>query len=133
MSHAERQAKNSPIQSAAADYTYIVLKRTAAVMKKHNVKAKIVHTVHDCLIIDSPPEEADFLVDTIKRAYSHPVKEMPIKMEMDVDVVSVWGEHKDSLLEAMLVKAGVIKAAAKPVKGDDDLIFDDDTDEEDIN
>lgn len=130
VSHAERQAKNSPVQSAAADYTYIVLKRVSAAMKKHNVHAKIVHTVHDCLIIDSPPDEADFLVETIKRAYSHPVREMPIKMEMDVDVVNVWGEHKDSVLEGVLVKAGVIKATKKAVKSDDDLIFDDEGDGE---
>ena len=108
-SRAGRQANNSVIQSAAADYTYIILARVSRAIKAAKLKAEIVHTVHDCVIVDTPDNEVELVKQIIVKAYTEPVNAVPIGMEMDIGVVDRWGEHKDSKLEAVLARVGVIK------------------------
>ncbi len=121
-SRAGRQANNSVIQSAAADYTYIILARVSRAIKAAGLKAKIVHTVHDCVIVDTPVKEVERVKQIIVEAYKKPVSAVCIGMEMDVGVVDRWGENKDSKLESVFAKTGVIKLAykdGKPVKKED--------------
>lgn len=99
---AERQAMNSPIQSAAADYTYIGLIRVAKMMKKAQLEAKIIHTVHDCIIIDTPPTEVEKIKAIVEKAFLTPVQAFPMKMDIDIEVTEKWGEHNDSNLEELL-------------------------------
>jgi len=130
-SKAERQANNSVIQSAAADFTYIVLARVAKLMEKAQLKARIVHTVHDCVIVDTPLDEIDIVKEFIERAYSAPVNVLSkVKMEMDIDDVARWGENKPSALEALLVKAGVIKPEKKVEEDTEDVTSYEDDDED---
>jgi DNA polymerase I len=114
-SKCERQANNSIIQSTAADYTYVILGRVARAIEKQGLDSKIILTVHDSIVVDSPVYEAEKIKSIIVRAYEAPVNVLPIKMEMDVDIESRWGEKKGSLLEEVLIKAGVIKAKPKKV------------------
>ena len=102
---AERQAMNSPIQSAAADYTYIGLIRVDQALTKHHLKAKIIHTVHDCVLIDTPPEEVDMVKKIVNAAFTAEVKVFPIRMDVDIEAVDAWGESGDaSKLDAMLTE-----------------------------
>ena len=109
-SKAERQANNSIIQSAAADFTYIVLARVGKLIKSRGLQAKIVHSVHDSIVIDTPVNEIDLVKSLIEKAYQAPVNVLrKVKMEMDIDDVGAWGESKPSRLAAVLYQAGVIK------------------------
>ena len=99
---AERQAMNSPISSGAADYTYIGLIRTAALLKRHRLKAKIVHTVHDCVLVDTPKSEVEKVKAILQKAFCTPVKAFPIQMNIDIEVTGAWGSHNESNLEEIL-------------------------------
>jgi DNA polymerase-1 len=120
ISRSERQANNSVIQSASADFTYVILTRVSKMIRSRKLKAKIVHTVHDCIIVDTPKNEIEMVKKIIHQAFEAPVNVLPIKMEMDVDVVSCWGENKESRLEQVLVDMGIIKRSKQRVKEDDE-------------
>jgi len=96
-----RQACNAPIQSAAADYTYIGLVRVARAIKNAGLRAKIVHTVHDCIVVDTPADEVDVVREIILTAFETPVTAFPLKMEVDVVVGAAWGEENESNLERL--------------------------------
>jgi DNA polymerase I len=98
-SRAERQGMNGPIQSVAADYTYIGLIRMKRGIIRNEMKSKVIHTVHDCGITDTPVKEQDEMEHVMRVAFETPVKAMPIKMRVDIKRGTRWGEHNDSRLE----------------------------------
>jgi len=101
---ASRQAMNSPIQGLASDWTYVGMIRVAKAIKKQRLKAKIIHTVHDCILVDTPNDEVEQVKKIIKWAFSTQIKALPIDMEVDIEVGTCWGEHKESKLEPILVE-----------------------------
>jgi DNA polymerase-1 len=109
---AERQAMNAPIQSSAADYTYIGLIRLARLLKKGKLESKIVHTVHDCGLVDTIPSEKELVLEAFYEAFETPVKAMPVKMKVDVEVNRRWGENNESRLEEIFEKVGLSTIAA---------------------
>jgi len=108
---AERQAMNSPIQSGAADYTYIGLVRLRRAIMKAHLDGKIVHTVHDCGLADTPKVEVPVMVELFKKAFETPVKVMPIRMQVDVEINKCWGENNESRLQEVFDKVGLKLAA----------------------
>jgi DNA polymerase-1 len=99
---ASRQAMNSPIQGLASDWTYIGMVRVAKQIKKRRLTAKIIHTVHDCILVDTPPSEVDEVKRIIQWAFSTQIKALPIEMAVDIETGEKWGEHKESKLEPIL-------------------------------
>jgi DNA polymerase-1 len=99
---AERQAMNSPIQSAAADYTYIGLIRIYKMLRERHLKAKIIHTVHDCVLIDCPLDEVEIVKKIVKKAFLTPVKAFPMEMDIDIEVHECWGQGNKSPLDLFL-------------------------------
>jgi DNA polymerase-1 len=99
---AERMAMNSPIQSVASDYTFIALIRTAQELKKQGLDAKLVHTVYDNILIDTPKDEVERVVAIVKRAFRTPVKAFPIGMDVDIEINEYWGQQNESSLDLML-------------------------------
>jgi uracil-DNA glycosylase family 4 len=93
-SRAERQSMNAPIQSAAADYTYIGLIRLSRALRSEKLDSKIVHTVHDCGLVDAPESEKDLVLDLFHDSFEKRVKALPIKMKIDVEVNTRWGEER---------------------------------------
>jgi DNA polymerase-1 len=104
---AERQAMNSPIQSGAADYTYIGLVRLRRAIMKAHLNGKIVHTVHDCGLADTPKVEVPVMVRLFKEAFETPVKAMPIQMQIDVEINKRWGQTNESRLQEVFDKVGL--------------------------
>jgi uracil-DNA glycosylase family 4 len=101
VSRAKRQARNSPVQGGAADYAYLGLVRAANNLRKVNFRTKLIHTVHDCGIADSPFEENEEAAVLIKEGFEREVKVLPVKMRVDLEVSKRWGEHNDSRLETI--------------------------------
>lgn len=97
-----RQAMNSPIQSVAADWTYIGMVRVAKEFKKQHLRSKIIHTVHDCILVDAIPSEVKRIKKIINWAFSTQIKALPIEMKVDIEVGHRWGEKKESALETIL-------------------------------
>lgn len=108
---AERQAMNSPIQSGAADYTYIGLIRLRQAIMAAGLEGKIVHTVHDCVVTDTPEAEADAMRELIKSSFEMPVKAMPVHMKVDVEVNQRWGQNNESRLQEIFESVGLTLAA----------------------
>lgn len=108
---AERQAMNAPIQSGAADYTYIGLIRLSRGLKEKGLKSKIVHTVHDCGLVDAIPTEKDRVVEAFREAFETPVKALPVDMKIDVEINRRWGEDNESRLESIFKKVGLEEIA----------------------
>lgn len=96
-----RQAQNAPIQTGSAEYTYILLIRVSRMLKKSGLLAKIIHTVHDCLIVDTPENEVEEVTALIEEQSAKPVKGFTIPMAVDIKVVRAWGEHNESKLELL--------------------------------
>jgi DNA polymerase-1 len=111
ISRAERQAMNSPIQSGAADYTYIGLIRLRRAILREHLEGKIVHTVHDCGLADTPKVEVPQMVELFHEAFETPVKAMPISMQIDVEINKRWGQNNESRLQEVFDKVGLKMAA----------------------
>jgi len=108
---AERQAMNSPIQSGASDYTYVGLIRLRRAIMKAHLDGKIVHTVHDCGLVDTPKVEVPMMVELFREAFETPMKAMPIKMQVDVEINKYWGKKNESRLQEVFDKVGLKLAA----------------------
>lgn len=104
---AERQAMNSPIQSGAADYTAVGLVRLRRSILKEGLQGMIVHTVHDCVITDTPEGEVPEMVELIRGAFETPIRVMPINMRVDVEINDRWGQENESRLEEVFTKVGL--------------------------
>jgi len=76
-------------------------------LKKKGLRSKIIHTVHDCILVDAPDYEVDRVKAIINWAFSSQIKALPIEMAVDIEVGEQWGEHKDSKLEPILDELGV--------------------------
>jgi DNA polymerase-1 len=104
VSKAGRQANNMMMQSPAADCTYVALVRIDREIRKRDLEARIIHTVHDCVVVDTPRGEVKEVSQIILDAFSKPIKVVPINMESEVEVEKRWGLHNDSRLYEILGK-----------------------------
>lgn len=64
---AERNAINAPIQGSAADIIKIAMVKVNDMLKRENLKTKMLLQVHDELIFDVPKEEEAVAMDLIKK------------------------------------------------------------------
>jgi len=99
ISRAKRQARNSPVQGGAADYTYLGLVRAYNNLRKVNLRTKLIHTVHDCGIADSPFAENEQASELIREGFERRVSVLPVKMRVDLEITRKWGANKESRLE----------------------------------
>lgn len=116
VSRCERQGNNSVVQSGAADYTYIGLIRVSHELHRrglYDLQNRIVHTVHDCVIVDSPEKYNDEVKSIIIEAFEKPVSVVPVKMAIDVNIEKRWGEKNESKLYNILIDCGVVKPHQK--------------------
>ena len=88
---AERAAINAPVQGTAADIMKIAMINTHLEIKNAKLHARMTLQVHDELIIESPPDEADEVVDLIKRSMSEAAK-LKVPLEVDVGIGKNWDQ-----------------------------------------
>jgi DNA polymerase I-like protein with 3'-5' exonuclease and polymerase domains len=58
------------------------------------MRAKIVHTVHDCGLTDTPIGEVDRVTELNYEAFEKPLKIIPVRMRIEIEIGKAWGEHK---------------------------------------
>ena len=94
---AERQAVNFKVQSLASDLTMLILIYCHEQFIARNMKAKLVLTVHDSVMIDLPHEEVDEAVGIIKEilATFKDLEWLMVPLPMDLEVGERWGEMKE--------------------------------------
>ena len=93
---AERQAINAPIQGSAADIIKRAMIKMPNMIRRLNLKTKMLLQVHDELIFETPEEEVQFAFEAIKSAME--TAHEPI-LSLDVPIV-VEGGAADSWAEA---------------------------------
>ena len=70
----ERAAMNMPLQGSAADIMKIAMLKVDEAMRKQKLKSKIVLQIHDELIVDCYPEEAEAVKRIVKEQMENAVE-----------------------------------------------------------
>jgi len=81
---AERTAVNTPLQGTAADLIKVAMLRIDAALRERGMKSVMTLQVHDELLFDVVPEEADAMQELVKR-------EMESAAEFSVPIVAEVG------------------------------------------
>jgi len=68
---AQRAAINTPIQGSAADLIKLAMIKMDAALRKNNYTSKMLLSVHDEIIFETPFEEKDSLIDLAKSVMEH--------------------------------------------------------------
>ncbi len=90
-SFGERVAMNSPIQGTAADIIKIAMVRVDQRLRKEGLAARLILQVHDELLIETPKEEEQRVIDILKEEMTS-VTDFSVAMEIDVNSGSDWYE-----------------------------------------
>jgi DNA polymerase-1 len=92
---AERQAINAPIQGAAADIIKRAMIRVPAALAEHNFRSKMLLQVHDELLFETPEDEVDALIETMRDVMENaaaPAVNMAVPLVADAGVGDTWNE-----------------------------------------
>jgi DNA polymerase I len=90
---AERTAINTPLQGTAADLIKLAMLKIDQLIRDRKLKSRMTLQVHDELLFDVVPEEADELQDLVKREMEH-VAEFSIPIVAEVGVGKNWRDIK---------------------------------------
>ncbi len=90
---AERQAMNAGIQGLAADLFKVALIRLDGGLEKGGLRSDLVLQVHDEVLVDVVPEEADTVAELTERALTGAV-ELSVPLKVAMAWGSSWAEAK---------------------------------------
>ncbi len=90
-SDAERAAINTPIQGSAADLLKVAMVRLARALDQDGFEARLVLTVHDELLIESPAGEVERVKAAVVDAMTHAL-EVSVPLEVQVAAGPNWFE-----------------------------------------
>ncbi|MGQ0722980.1 MAG: DNA polymerase, partial [Candidatus Eiseniibacteriota bacterium] len=87
----ERIAVNTPIQGTAADIMKLAMIRVQEDLDRRRMRARLVLTVHDELVLDCPAEERDAVSEIVRSGME---EAMPLSVPLKVDAGSGrdWSE-----------------------------------------
>lgn len=85
---AEREAINMPIQGSASDIVKIAMLKVDAALRRENLKTKMIMQVHDELLLESPNDEVEKVMEIVKR-------EMETAVTLDVPLTVEIGAGKN--------------------------------------
>jgi len=91
----ERLAQNSPIQGSAADLIKIAMIRIHRQLADAQGSARMLLQVHDELVFETPPDEADALRALVIGEMEH-AAELSVPLVVDVGVGANWVDAKSS-------------------------------------
>jgi DNA polymerase I len=90
---AERTAINTPLQGTAADLIKLAMLKIDQLIRKRKLKSQMTLQVHDELLFDVVPEEAEELQELVKHEMEH-VAEFSIPIVADVGIGKNWRDIK---------------------------------------
>jgi DNA polymerase-1 len=88
---AERIARNTPIQGSAADIMKLAMIAIDREIHAQKLESRMLITVHDELVFETPPGEAEALRALVKREMEHPI-ELKVPLRVDSGFGKTWGE-----------------------------------------
>jgi len=92
-SFAERTAVNTPLQGTAADLIKLAMIRIDAILRREKLETRMLLQVHDELVFEAPPAEADQVSKMVKREMEN-VHKLNVPMIVDVGIGDNWRDAK---------------------------------------
>jgi DNA polymerase-1 len=92
-SFAERTAVNTPLQGTAADLIKLAMIRIDEILRREKLEAKMLLQVHDELLFESPPAEAEQVSKMVKREMES-VHKLDVPLIVDVGIGGNWRDAK---------------------------------------
>jgi DNA polymerase-1 len=89
----ERCAMNSPIQGTAADIIKLAMVRVDRALREKGMQSRLILQVHDELLLECPPEEADRAADLLREAMEGAI-ELKVPLVAEVHRGKNWAEAK---------------------------------------
>ena len=89
----ERVALNMPLQGTASDIIKLAMLNAAAKLKEGGYASRLIMQVHDELIIDAVPEEAEQMKKLLRDSMEN-VVQLKVKLEVEVGSGPNWLEAK---------------------------------------
>jgi DNA polymerase-1 len=90
----ERLAVNTVIQGTAADIMKLAMIRVHRALAEAGLATRMILTIHDELLFEGPPEEADAVRATVEREMVAPWDDRTPPLAVDVGVGQTWLEAK---------------------------------------
>lgn len=92
-SFAERTAVNTPLQGTAADLIKMAMIRIDERLRRENLQSKMLLQVHDELLFEAPPAEADSVAKMVKQEMEG-VHKLDVPLIVDVGIGENWRDAK---------------------------------------
>jgi DNA polymerase-1 len=92
-SFAERTAVNTPLQGTAADLIKLAMIRIDEILRREKLETKMLLQVHDELLFESPPGEAERVSKMVKREMET-VHKLDVPLIVDVGIGDNWRDAK---------------------------------------
>ena len=92
-SFAERTAVNTPLQGTAADLIKLAMIRIDAILRREKLETKMLLQVHDELVFEAPPAEAEKVAQMAKREMEK-VYRLDVPLVVDVGIGDNWRDAK---------------------------------------
>ena len=89
----KRAAMNTPIQGTAADIMKLAMVRVDEALRRENLKSRLILQVHDELLLECPPEEAERAAVLLREAMEQ-VIELKVPLVAEVHRGKNWYEAK---------------------------------------
>lgn len=89
----KRLAMNSPIQGSAADILKVAMIKVDELLKKHQLRSKMILQVHDELIFDVYQEELEAVMEIVAKGMTTAVK-MDVELKSEGNYAVNWYELK---------------------------------------
>jgi DNA polymerase I len=90
---AEREAMNTPLQGTAADLLKLAMVKAHERLKRDKLKTRMILTVHDELVFESPEGEAETAAEIIQ-AEMEGVYPLKVPLKVDMGTGQNWKEAK---------------------------------------
>ena len=90
---AEREAVNMPIQGTAADILKKAMIDLHAALPARGLRARMILTVHDELLFETPQDEAERAADTVRELMEGAVA-LKAPLTVDVGIAENWRDAK---------------------------------------
>ena len=87
----ERVALNAPIQGTAADIIKLAMIRVDRALKKEGLSARLILQVHDELIVECPPEEAERVKELLTKTMAG-AADLSVPLLADAEIGKTWAE-----------------------------------------
>ncbi len=84
---------NTPVQGTAADIIKVAMIRVDRALREHGLRSRLISQVHDELILECPPEEAEEAGRLLREAMENAIR-LKVPLVAEVHSGSSWAEAK---------------------------------------